>query len=77
MTLNNKLGIADSVELARAEEKISKKKAALLFESGRLDELEAGTYAALAEIHRTLFGDIYDFAGEIRNVNIAKGDFLR
>jgi len=75
MVLDNKLGITDSVELARAEEKISKKKAALLFESGRLDELEAGTYAALAEIHRMLFGEIYDFAGEMRSVNLAKGNF--
>ena len=75
MVLNNKLGITNSVELARAEEKISKKKAALLFESGRLDGLEAGKYAALAEIHRTLFGEIYDFAGEMRGVNLAKGNF--
>jgi cell filamentation protein len=75
MTMNNKLGIADSVELARAEEKISKKKAIDLFESGRLDELEAGKYAALAEIHRALFGEIYDFAGKTRDVNLAKGNF--
>jgi cell filamentation protein len=75
MVLNNKLGIADSAELARAEERISKKKAVELFESGRLDELEAGKYAALAEIHRTLFGEIYDFAGKIRDVNLAKGNF--
>ena len=75
MPLNNKLGITDSVELARAEEKISKKKAVMLFESGRLDELEAGRYAALAEIHRILFGEIYDFAGETRSVNLAKGNF--
>lgn len=75
MALNNKLGITDSVELARAEEKIGKKKAVLLFESGRLDELEAGKYAALEEIHGILFGDIYDFAGEMRDVNLAKGNF--
>ena len=75
MPLNNKLGITDSVELARAEEKASKKKAVLLFESGRLDELEAGKYAALVEIHRILFGEIYDFAGEMRSVNLAKGNF--
>ena len=75
MPLNNKLGIADSVELARAEEKASKKKAVLLFESGRLDELEAGRYTALAEIHKILFGEIYDFAGEMRSVNLAKGNF--
>jgi cell filamentation protein len=75
MALNNKLGIADSAELARTEERISKKKAVELFESGRLDELEAGKYAALAEIHRTLLGEIYDFAGKIRDVNLAKGNF--
>ena len=75
MPLNNKLGITDSVELARAEEKASKKKAVLLFKSGRLDELQAGKYAALAEIHRILFGEIYDFAGEMRSVNLAKGNF--
>ena len=75
MALNNRLGITDSAELARAEEKISKKKAALLFENGRLDELEAGKYTALAEIHRILFGEIYDFAGKTRDVNLAKGNF--
>ncbi|MDR0653256.1 MAG: Fic family protein [Synergistaceae bacterium] len=75
MTPENKLGITNSAELARMEEKISKKRAAELFESGRLDEFEAGKYAALAEIHRTLFGDIYDFAGKIRDVNLAKGNF--
>jgi cell filamentation protein len=75
MALNNKLGITDSAELARTEERISKKKAVELFESGRLNELEAGKYAALAEIHRTLFDEIYDFAGKIRNVNLAKGNF--
>jgi cell filamentation protein len=73
--LNNKLGITDSAELARTEERISKKRAVELFESGRLDELEAGMYAALAEIHRTLFGEIYDFAGKIRDDNLAKGNF--
>ena len=75
MTPENKLGITNSAELARMEEKISKKRAAEMFESGRLDEFEAGKYAALAEIHRTLFGDIYDFAGKIRDVNLAKGNF--
>ena len=75
MALRNKLGIADSMELARAEERISKKKAVELFESGILDTLDAGTFAALAEIHRRLFGEIYDFAGEIRRVNLAKGNF--
>lgn len=75
MTLENKLGIMDSAELARVEEKISKKKAAWLFESGRLDELNAGSFESLAEIHRVLFEEIYDFAGEIRTVNISKGNF--
>jgi cell filamentation protein len=75
MALNNKLGIADPAELARTEERIGKKKAVELFESGRLDELKAGKYAALAEIHGILFGEIYDFAGKIRDVNLAKGNF--
>ena len=75
MALKNKLGITDSLELARAEERISKKKAVELFESGVMDTLDAGTFAALAEIHRRLFGEIYDFAGEIRRVNLAKGNF--
>lgn len=75
MTLENKLGITDSAELARVEEKISKKKAAWLFESGKLDELDAGSFESFAEIHRALFEDIYDFAGEIRTVNISKGNF--
>ena len=75
MALNNKLKITDSVELARVEEKISKKKAIELFESGYLDSLEAGKYNTLAEIHRYLFEDIYEFAGVVRDVNIAKGNF--
>ena len=75
MALENKLGVMSSAELARAEEKISKKKAAELFESGYLDSLEAGTYKALAEIHRFLFEEIYEFAGKLRDVNIAKGNF--
>ena len=75
MALENKLSITDSAELAREEERISKKKAVELFESGVLDTLEAGTFAALSEIHRRLFGEIYDFAGEIRKVNLAKGNF--
>ena len=61
--------------LAETEEKISKKKAAELFENGYLENLEAGTYKALAEIHRFLFGEIYEFAGKLREVNIAKGNF--
>lgn len=75
MALENKLGITDSAELARAEERLSKKRALELFETNRLDGLEAGTYRALAEIHRTIFEDIYDFAGEMRTVNLAKGNF--
>lgn len=75
MVLENKLGITDSVELARIEEKISKKKAILLFESGYLDSLEAGKFITLSEIHKYLFGEIYDFAGKVRNVNLAKGNF--
>ena len=75
MALENKLGIVDSAELAREEEKISKQKAAWLFESGTLDALPAGTFAALQTIHRYLFEDIYEFAGQIRTVNLAKGNF--
>ncbi|MGN0351520.1 MAG: protein adenylyltransferase Fic [Roseburia sp.] len=75
MALENKLGIIDSSELAREEERISKKKALELFESGHLDKMEAGTYATLAQIHKYLFDEIYDFAGEIRQVNMAKGNF--
>lgn len=75
MTLENKLGISDSTELARVEEKLSKKKAVELFESGLLDSLQPGTYNALTEIHRHLFEDIYGFAGKVRDVNIAKGNF--
>lgn len=75
MALENKLGIQDSAQLAREEERISKKKALALFEDGLLDSLQAGTFSALQAIHRYLFEDIYDFAGELRTVNIAKGNF--
>lgn len=75
MALENKLGISDSAELAREEERISKKKALLLFEIGYLDKLPHGTFKSLSEIHRILFEDIYEFAGKIRDVNIAKGNF--
>ena len=75
MPLANKLGITESAELARVEEQLSKKRALELFESGILDSLEAGTYETLATIHRRLFGDIYDFAGKLRTVNVAKGNF--
>ncbi len=73
--LGNKLGITSSAELAREEERISKKKAAELFESGELDRLEPGTAVSLMAIHKALFEDIYDFAGKLRTVNIAKGNF--
>ena len=73
--LENKLGIADSAELARAEEKISKKKAIEMFETGFLEKLEPGTYESLTAIHKYLFDEIYDFAGELRKVNISKGNF--
>lgn len=75
MALENKLGITDSAELAREEEKISKKKAVWLFKSGTLDTLPVGTFSALQAIHKYLFGDIYDFAGKLRTVNIAKSNF--
>lgn len=75
MALENKLGITSSPELTEAEERISKKKAAELFENGLLDSLEAGTFASLKAIHKYLFDAIYDFAGELRTVNIAKGNF--
>ena len=75
MALENKLGIMESAELARAEEKISKKKALELFENGLLDKFEIGTFKGLSQIHKYLFGEIYDFAGEMRTVNIAKGGF--
>lgn len=75
MALENKLGITDSAELAREEEMRSKKKAIWLFEEGILDTLDAGSLATLKEIHKILFGEIYEFAGEIRKANLAKGNF--
>lgn len=75
MALENKLGIKNSAELAREEERISKKKAALLFEGNMLNSMEAGSFNSLKKIHRFLFEDIYDFAGELRTVNIAKSNF--
>ena len=75
MALENQLGITDSAELAREEEMRSKKKAIWLFEEGILDTLDAGSLATLKEIHKILFGEIYEFAGEIRKVNLAKGNF--
>lgn len=73
--LENKLGITNSPELAEAEERISKKKAIELFENGILDKLEAGKFESLKAIHKYLFDDIYFFAGEMRTVNISKGNF--
>ncbi|MDU2242457.1 MAG: Fic family protein [Paenibacillus sp.] len=75
MALENKLGITDSLELARVEERISKQKALEIFESGLLETFEVGTFKSLSEIHTYLFEDIYDFAGKVRDVNIAKGGF--
>ena len=75
MALENKLGLTDSAELAREEERISKKKAVNLFDFAILKLLSDGTYKTLAAIHKYLFEDIYDFAGEIRTVNMAKGNF--
>ena len=75
MALENKLGITESSELANMEEKLTKLKALELFESGYLNTLEAGTFDSLAKIHKYLFDEIYDFAGQIRTVNIAKGNF--
>ena len=75
MTLENKLGITSSAELATQEERLSKKRALELFESGMLDKLEPGTFKTLQAIHKQLFMDIYDFAGMVRSVNIAKGGF--
>lgn len=75
MALENKLGIIDAALLAREEEKLSKKKAIWLFESGTLDKLPVGTFAALQAIHKYLFGDVYEFAGKLRTVNLAKGNF--
>lgn len=75
MTLENKLGLTSSADLAREEERISKKKAAELFEKGILDALEPGKFSTLQAIHKYLFEEIYDFAGKIRTVNIAKGNF--
>ena len=75
MALENKLGITNSAELAREEERISKKKAVELFESGALDKLVPGRFASLQAIHKALFEDIYDFAGELRTLNLAKGNF--
>lgn len=73
--LENKLGITSQAELAREEERLSKIRALELFEQGHLERMTAGSVASLFEIHRYLFQDVYDFAGQIRKVNIAKGNF--
>ena len=75
MALENKLGLTSSADLAREEERISKKKAAELFENGMLDSLPSGTFTTLQKIHQFLFEDIYFFAGKVRTVNLAKGNF--
>jgi len=75
MILPNKLNITNQIELNKAEEKISKQKAKRLFESGDINRIEIGTFKGLAQIHGYLFSDIYEFAGELRDVNIAKGNF--
>ena len=75
MRMENKLGLTSSADLAREEERLSKKKAVELFESGVLDTLPAGKFSTLQTIHKYLFEDIYDFAGKLRTVNLAKGNF--
>ncbi len=75
MALDNKLGFTSSADLPREEERISKKKAVELFENGVLDSLPAGKFSTLRAIHKFLFEDIYDFAGKLRTVNMAKGNF--
>lgn len=75
MTLENKLGLTSSADLAREEERISKKKAVELFENGVLDTLTPGAFSALQAIHKYLFEEIYEFAGKIRTVNVVKGNF--
>ncbi|MEY4591732.1 MAG: hypothetical protein RIR18_627 [Pseudomonadota bacterium] len=75
MVLQNKLNITNQIELNKAEEKISKQKAKRLFESGDINRMEIGTFKGLTQIHAYLFGDIYEFAGKLRDVNIAKGNF--
>ena len=75
MALDNKLGLTSSADLAREEERISKKKAIELFENGILDKLEPGKFSSLQAIHKYLFEEIYDFTGQIRSVNLSKGNF--
>ncbi|WP_242248083.1 Fic family protein [Bacillus cereus group sp. BfR-BA-01328] len=75
MVLKNKLGLTNSAELAREEERLSKIKAKELFDTGKIDEIEVGTFKGLADIHKHLFSEIYSFAGNMREINIAKGNF--
>lgn len=75
MVLENKLNITNQIELNKLEEEMSKKKAKKLFDSGKINTLKVGTFSGLKQIHKYLFGDIYDFAGKMRTVNIAKGNF--
>ena len=75
MSVENKLGLTSSDDLAREEERLSKKKAVELFKNGMLDTLPAGKFSTLQAIHKYLFEDIYDFAGKLRTVNLAKGNF--
>ena len=75
MILPNKLNITNQLELNQAEEKISKQKAKHLFESGEINQIEVGTFKGLTQIHIYLFGDIYEFAGKVREINISKGNF--
>ena len=75
MVLKNKLGITSQVELNKAEERISKKAAKRLFDTGGIDKIPVGAFAGLAQIHKALFRNIYDFAGKIRDINVSKGNF--
>ena len=75
MVLKNKLGIEDSIELAKAEEKITKMKAMKLFETGKLNLFEVGTFKGLSQIHKYMFEEVYEFAGKIRTENISKSNF--
>jgi cell filamentation protein len=75
MALQNKLNITNQIELNKADEKISKQKAKQLFESGDIERMDIGTFKGLAQIHAYLFGELYEFAGELRDVNLVKGNF--
>ena len=75
MVLENKLNIASQIELNKVEEKLSKEKAKKLFDSGKINQIKVGTFAGLKQIHKFLFGDIYNFAGKMRSVNLSKGNF--